>query len=148
MGFGLGSPDAVRLFDQQGTLVDSYTWTPHATTTYGRCPNGTGAFVTMNTTTKGAANNCGAPQGPVVELWPGLDNTTPVDVTGTFSSNLSGLSFEAGATDVLWAARNGPGSIYRMIFNGSAWVPDANNGWVGGKLTKYTDGTANLIRKI
>jgi len=141
-GFGLGAAESARLYNAAGSIIDTYSWTAHATTTYGRCPNGTGAFVTMNTTTKGAANDCGAtPPTPVVATWPGQDNVTTVDVAGTFSSNLSGLVFEGGSTDVLWAARNGPGSIYRMLFNGSAWVPDQNSGWASGKLTKYTDGT-------
>src|SRR5262249_20334544 len=60
-GFGLGSPDAVRLFRPDGTLLDSYNWTPHAATTYGRCPNGTGGFVTTTNSTKGAANDCSPP---------------------------------------------------------------------------------------
>ena len=42
-GFGLGGADSARLYD--GTpAVDSYAWTAHAAMTYGRCPNGTGAF--------------------------------------------------------------------------------------------------------
>ena len=43
--------------------MTSYTWTAHAATTYGRCPNGTGAFATTAASTKGAANDC-APLGP------------------------------------------------------------------------------------
>ncbi len=59
LGFGLGTPDSARLFLPGGTtLVDSYSWTPHATTTYGRCPNGTGAFVTTTSSTKAAPNDC------------------------------------------------------------------------------------------
>ena len=59
-GFGLGTPDAVRLFMPNGTdLVDSHSWTPHATpTTYGRCPNATGGFIITSSVTKGAANDC------------------------------------------------------------------------------------------
>jgi hypothetical protein len=50
-----------RLFAPGGvTLVDSYTWTAHASTTYARCPDGTGAFQTATTSTKGTANDCGA----------------------------------------------------------------------------------------
>ena len=56
LGFGLGSPDAVRFYNAGGTLLDSHTWTPHATTTYGRCPDGTGAFVTSAASTKGTTN--------------------------------------------------------------------------------------------
>lgn len=57
-GFGLGTPDSARLFDPTGVLVDSYSWTPHATTSLGRCPNGSGAFATTTASTKGTANSC------------------------------------------------------------------------------------------
>jgi len=57
--FGLGSSDSARLFAANGTTVlDTYTWTTHATTTYGRCPNGTGSFITTLSPTKGTANKC------------------------------------------------------------------------------------------
>ncbi len=37
--FGLGGADSARLFAADGvTLLDTYSWTAHATTTYGRCP--------------------------------------------------------------------------------------------------------------
>jgi Lamin Tail Domain len=57
-GFGLGAADSARLFDPNMALLDSYTWTEHATTTYGRCPNSSGAFTTTTTSTKGLANAC------------------------------------------------------------------------------------------
>lgn len=60
--FGLGSPDSARLYRADGTtLVDSYSWEPHAATSYGRCPDGVGPFVTTRSTTKGAANDCASP---------------------------------------------------------------------------------------
>ncbi|WP_454118215.1 lamin tail domain-containing protein [Microbacterium lacticum] len=42
------------------TLVDSYSWTQHAATTYGRCPDGTGAFTVTAASTQGARNECGS----------------------------------------------------------------------------------------
>lgn len=58
-GFGLGSSDAAKLFlPDAATLVDSYAWTAHAATSYGRCPDGSGAFITTVTTTRAAANDC------------------------------------------------------------------------------------------
>ena len=43
-GFGLGSPDAARVFMPDGTTqIDGYSWSVHAFITYGRCPDGTGA---------------------------------------------------------------------------------------------------------
>ncbi|WP_300594469.1 lamin tail domain-containing protein, partial [Microbacterium sp.] len=59
-GFGLGNPDEPRLFLPDGvTLVDSHAYTEHApSTTYGRCPDGTGEFVETFASTPGAANDC------------------------------------------------------------------------------------------
>src|SRR5262249_20571672 len=54
-GFGLGAPDSVTLYAPGGTLaVDTYSWASHATTTFGRCPNGTGPFATTTAATPGA----------------------------------------------------------------------------------------------
>ncbi|WP_218034625.1 lamin tail domain-containing protein [Acrocarpospora corrugata] len=95
--YGLGAADSVRLFLPDGlTLADSHSWTAHAPVTYGRCPNGTGAFASNATATKGAANNCGSTPAAVVKVnevesnggtpgdWVELVNTgaTPVDVSG------------------------------------------------------------------
>ena len=40
LGFGLGAADSVRLYDGSGGLYETSSWTAHAATTYGRCPNG------------------------------------------------------------------------------------------------------------
>jgi hypothetical protein len=64
--FGLGSSDSARLFAPGATPgvtapLDSYTWTSHAATTYGRNPDGTGAFATTTSSTYNAPNDFGAP---------------------------------------------------------------------------------------
>lgn len=143
LGFGLGAGDAARLFDANGTLLDAYTWTAHATITYGRCPNGTGDFADATAPTKGAANSCTPVTGPTTSPWPGSDDVQTVDGTAVFGGNLSGLTYEAagnGQPAVLWAARNGPGSMFRLVFSGGIWTPDATNGWSAGKLLRYPDG--------
>lgn len=61
LGFGLGGADSVRLYTPAGTLHDSHSWTAHAATTYGRCPDGTGALTTTTRATKGSANDCSSP---------------------------------------------------------------------------------------
>ncbi len=145
MGFGLGSADAARIFDATGTLIDSYSWTAHAAVTYGRCPDGSGDFASTTVSTKGAANIC-TPVGPTTNPWPGSDDVATVDGLNVFQTNGSGLTYEgaAGANPaVLWAVRNGPGTLFRMIFSGGIWTPDPANSWGTGKLLKYTDGTGN-----
>ena len=88
--FGLGSADSAELYRADGSLADAHTWTAHAPSTYGRCPDGLGAFVTTVAPTKGAANSCPLP--PIVlnevesnpEDWVEVLNTgiAPVDISG------------------------------------------------------------------
>ena len=143
LGFGLGAGDAARVYDANGTLLDAYTWTAHAAITYARCPNGTGDFADATTSTKGAANSCAPVSGPTTSPWPGSDDVQTVDGTAVFGGNLSGLTYEAagsGQPAVLWAARNGPGAMFRLVFSGGIWTPDATNGWSAGKLLRFPDG--------
>ncbi|MFJ6984503.1 MULTISPECIES: lamin tail domain-containing protein [unclassified Streptomyces] len=140
--FGLGGADSARLFKADGsTLVDSYTWTDHAATTYGRCPNGTGPFTTTTAPTKGAANPCGTPGGgggPTHGPWPGGSAVTTADDADVFGENLSGLSYESAG--VVWAVNNGPGKLYRLVPDGTAWRPDPAGGWASGKTLRYANG--------
>lgn len=94
--FGLGGGDAARLFAPDGvTVLDEYVWESHAATTWGRCPDGTGAFFTTSESTKGAANLCdpivadvrinevessGGEPGDWVELY--NFGSTPIDLSG------------------------------------------------------------------
>lgn len=167
-GFGLGANESARLYLPGGTtIVESYSWTAHASTTYGRCPNGSGTFGTSATVTKGAANDCASSGGSggagaggaggasaagaggsggvvsAFEAWPGQNAVVTVDVANAFSSNLSGLFYEAGpgsTPSVLWGALNGPSKIYRLINDGTNWVPDPDNGWATGKALHYSTG--------
>ena len=142
-GFGLGGADSARLFDASGALVDTYAWSSHAVTTYGRCPNGTGDFTTTASSTKGAENDC-APTGPVLPAWPGGNTVTTIDDANVFGTNLSGLAYEpatASAPAVLWAVRNGPSTLFRLVWNGSTFAPENANDWDAGKTLLYTDGT-------
>lgn len=140
--FGLGSTDSARLFKADGsTLVDSYTWTSHATTTYGRCADGIGAFTTTTAPTKGTANACGGGGQPSETVWPGAAAVTTADASNVFGENLSGLSFESPG--VLWAVDNGPSKLYRLVPNGTTWQPDSSSGWPSGKALHYAGGGGN-----
>lgn len=94
--FGLGKDDAARLMAADGTTVISQiSWGPHATNTWGLCPDGVGAVVDTAAPTKGAANQCTKPTGKVVineiesqagqpDDWIELKNVgdAPIDLTG------------------------------------------------------------------
>jgi hypothetical protein len=169
-GFGLGAADSARIYTPMAAmLIDSYTWTAHAPITYGRCPNGSGGFV-ATASTKGAANACGttdaatvetaapadagAPDADppadaatvVLEAWPGQNNVITGDNLNQFGDNLSGLIYEPASGSnppVLWAALNGPGTVYRLIDSGGVWINDTSNGWGAGKALHYPNGTGN-----
>ncbi|WP_327008255.1 lamin tail domain-containing protein [Dactylosporangium sp. NBC_01737] len=133
--FGLGAADSARLFAADGaTLLDSYTWTAHAGVTYGRCPDGTGQFATTTAATKGAANAC-AGQTPA-SVWPGGTAVATADLPGAFGGNMSGLSYQSRS--VLWAVKNGPGTLYRLTWDGAAWTPAATT------VLHYADGTGDV----
>ncbi|NVB77315.1 MAG: cell wall protein [Kofleriaceae bacterium] len=132
-GFGLGAADSARLFNGT-TLVDSYAWTAHAAVTYGRCPDMTGAFAATTAATKGAANDCGG-GGPTGVPWPGRNAVTTVDAMGALGGNLSGL-FHDGTE--LWAARNNPGELVELAWNGTIWTQ------VSARTLRYPNGTGNV----
>jgi len=55
---GLAHADGVRLFSRFGVEVDVFFWQRDATTSYGRCPDGTGDLIETAVPTRGAANSC------------------------------------------------------------------------------------------
>lgn len=79
--FGLGDADSVMLYAPDGTVVDSTTWEDGqspADTSWGRMPNGTGDFMTLETPTPGGANASNAPQdcgNDAIELGEVCDGT-------------------------------------------------------------------------
>jgi hypothetical protein len=140
-GFALDPIDAARVFLSNGaTQIDGYSWIRHAAGTYGRCLNGTGAFVTTGTVTKDAANVCPA---IVPQPWPGSASVTIVDGATNLSDDTSGLVYEGTGTTtkgVLWAVDNGNSLLVRYIWNGTLWVRDSANNWTFGKTLHYAAG--------
>ena len=91
-GFGLGGADTARVFLADGTtLVDAHAWTSHATTSYGRCPDGTGEFVDTAASTPGAANACDG-TGPL----------EPDDEPAELSTTLAINEVESNGDDTDW----------------------------------------------
>lgn len=147
LGFGLGAGDAVRLFRPVAAApVEQYTWTAHAATTYGRCANGVGDFVTTRSATKGAANDCPPPfHGVTVTTWPGSADVTPSDPLNAFVSTISagdvsGLAFDRQDDGVLWAIKN-KNRLFKLTKVDGLWTPVTADGWAGGKELRFPDGS-------
>ncbi|MGC4941323.1 hypothetical protein [Kribbella sp. DT2] len=73
--------------------------------------------------------------------WPGDAKVTVADGSNVFGENLSGLSF--GSAGVLWAVKNGPGTLYRLVPSGATWRPDTTGGWASGKSLNYANGSGD-----
>ena len=95
---GIGSGDSIRLYDKDGNLLDEYSWTEHASydgdaakASYGRYPDGTGAF-RLTKETKGTANEYYAPTIVINEVESNGDATDWVEImnVGTQSVDISG----------------------------------------------------------
>lgn len=90
--FGLGGGDTVTVRNATGTTVDEYVYTDHAEGVWARCVDGTGDFVDLGVSTKGARNACGNPvrinevesDGGSPDDWIELANPTAsaLDVSG------------------------------------------------------------------
>lgn len=74
-------------------------------------------------------------QADAASTWPGSAEVHNADAKDAFGENLSGLSFESPG--VLWAVRNGPGTLYRLTPDGPDWTPDA------GRDLHYPDGSGD-----
>ncbi|HEX5658528.1 MAG TPA: lamin tail domain-containing protein [Polyangiales bacterium] len=142
--FGLGGADSARLYVGT-TLLDSFSWPSHASGTYGRCPNGLGAFAD-GLPTRGSANACdstpdaGTPDAGSELAWPGSANVTEVDVANTWPENLSGLAYQAGSPNVIWGVLNNPSKLFKLIASGSLWVNSPGE-WSAGKTLVYPSGS-------
>ena len=176
-GFGLGAMESARIYNSSGTLVDSQSWTAHAATTYGRCPNGSGALRPAGDGDQGrgqrlrrrrgghagggaagagggAAGTGGGAAGTggsVATLpWPGDDAVVTVDAMNQFASNLSGLNYQpATATSpaVLWAVLNGPSTAVPSGVERHDLREHGHGRLGGGQALHYTTGTGGPTRR-
>lgn len=125
---GIGSGDSIRLYAKDGTLLDEYSWTEHASyegdaakASYGRYPDGTGAF-RLTKETKGAANECYASTVAINEVESNGDATDWVEIinTGTQTVDISGwylldndpVGHKADVTPVAQGTTLEPGALY------------------------------------
>jgi hypothetical protein len=101
--------------------------------------SGSTTTTTSGTTTTTTSN------GLSFQPWPGSASIQTAS-NYVFNGNLSGLDYEgsgSSAPGVLWGVRNGPGTLFRLLFDGTNWSPDPANGWANGKALHYPDGTGD-----
>ena len=137
---GLGNPDTVRLFDNGAVEIATFEYLDHAVNTWGRCPDGTGAFAGTLSATPNAANDCRVVAN---SIWPGGSTASVADGLNALPDDTSGLAYQpsgSSAPGVLWVVNNGQSKLYRMIRSGSIWINDPANGWANGKQLFYTLG--------
>ncbi|WP_084038918.1 lamin tail domain-containing protein [Demequina sp. NBRC 110053] len=142
LGYGLGGEDQVRLFEADGeALIDSYAWTSHGAPSWGRCPDGSGEFVTTASATPGELNDC---EGFVrATAWPGGADVEVLDDEAWFSGDMSGIDHDA-ATGDLWAVQNGDGLLYRLTAD-AAGTWSLAPGYESGRALGYPAGEAGVV---
>jgi hypothetical protein len=97
------------------------------------------------TTTTTAASTTTSTTVPTGLPWPG-DQTVQDASNYVFGGNLSGLIEEPSGTTapgVLWGVRNGRGTLFRLLWDGTRWAPDSAGNWAAGKDLFYADGTGD-----
>ncbi|MBN9747557.1 hypothetical protein DMP23_41770 [Amycolatopsis sp. A1MSW2902] len=102
---------------------------------------GTVALAVLALAVGAGAAHAAPAAAPKATAWPGGSKVAIADDSGVFGSNLSGVSYESPT--VLWAVKNGPSTLYRLVQDGAKWRPDTANGWPEGKSMHYSDGSGD-----
>ncbi len=77
--------------------------------------------------------------------WPGGNAVANASVKNAFGTNLSGIIYQpaAGATPaILWAVQNSPSKLFRLTWNGTAFVSTSSEGWDKGKALTFPNNSA------
>ena len=132
---GLGNPDTVRLFDDGAVEIATFEYLDHAVNTWGRCPDGTGAFAGTLSATPNAANDCRVVAN---SIWPGGSTASVADGLNALPDDTSGLAYQPSglsARGTVWAVQNSPSMLYKLVWDGTKWINAA--GWTTGKQMDY-----------
>lgn len=136
-GFGLGKNDKVRVYTPDNELVAEETWDGHAAGTWGRLPDGTGAFAETNST-PGKPNEAYVAPAPLdSESWP-YDpiEVTDIDLGPEFSvEDMSGVDFDADGR--AWIVNNGSGTLWAVAYDAASNSYTLEGNW----QLRYPDGT-------
>ncbi|WP_244931977.1 lamin tail domain-containing protein [Nocardioides sp. W7] len=143
--FGLGGGDSVRVFapgttDLTTAPIDSYSWTAHATTTYGRTVPGAGFWATTSVGTFGAVNEFPPPTAiPTV--------ATTGDATSiNGSAKLTATVTKPDSTEV---ATDATGTVVFAVggtdVSGPVTVTGGKAEWTATGLAGSPSGTAHQV---
>ena len=87
------------------------------------------------------------PTGPIsFPAWPGDSTITLASRRDAFGANMSGLAYEPASATVpaiLWAIQNEPSKLYRLVWDGTAFVASTGDGWTTGKSLRYVNGAGS-----
>jgi uncharacterized protein YjiK len=78
--------------------------------------------------------------------WPGGNTVANASAKNAFGTNLSGLLYQPAAAEasaILWAVQNSPSKVFRLTWNGAAFVPVTTEGWSDGKTLAYPTGSGS-----
>lgn len=78
------------------------------------------------------------PTGGAAVSWPGADDAVAVDATGALGTNVSGLTYDPTEA-VLWAVRNDPSVLLRLVERNGVWGTDPSATWLSGRTLRYPD---------
>ncbi|WP_426241422.1 lamin tail domain-containing protein [Nocardioides sp. LHG3406-4] len=144
--FGLGSGDSVRIFapgttDLTTAPIDAYTWTAHATTTYGRTLPGAGVWATTSGGTLGAVNEFPPPTViPTVAVTGDATSTTgSAALTATVTKpDSTDLATDAGGTVVFAVDGNDVSGPVTVTAGKADWTADGLAGSPSGTAHQVT----------
>lgn len=149
--FGLGKGDWVRLYNDNGALIDDFRYentSPIAT--FARCPDGTGVWAAATAATPGTANDCSVATNPgslvLNEVDSGPADWVELYNPGDESFDIGGFELRDNSDDHRWAFPAGT-----AIAAGEFLVVDADslgviNGAEGAFGSAIGIGSADEIR--
>jgi hypothetical protein len=93
------------------------------------------------------ARDSGTSNKPItLPTWPGGNAVANASVKNAFGNNLSGLIYQPAADAepaILWAVQNEPSKVFRLTWNGTAFVSTTSEGWSNGKTLTFPNGSGS-----
>lgn len=99
-----------------------------------------GCAAGSSTSLAGVDDEPSAPSTDSLRSWPGATVASVADVADVLGGDVSGLVWDGGAPQVIWAVQNNPGRLYRLTHDGQSWGPDTTSMWREGINLRYPGG--------